>query len=76
MSTAFRAVVAYLSDWKNLVSHAAVGIGLVIVTIFLPLPLIARLGVLAAVIVLNIARTKLGRGRQAGADGELLALQK
>ena len=59
-----RGLAAYLSDWKNLLSHALVGVALVVLPLVLPLPLIGRLGVFVAIICLNLVRMSLDKRRR------------
>ena len=59
-----RGLAAYLSDWKNLLSHALVGVALVALPLVLPLPLIGSLGVFVAIICLNLVRMSLDKRRR------------
>jgi hypothetical protein len=59
-----RGLKAYLTDWKNLVSHGIVGIALVALPALLPLPLHARIAVFVAIIALNALRMKLSKRGQ------------
>lgn len=47
---------AYLTDWKNLLGHALIGIILVVFTIWAPVPGWIRILVLLAVIGFNVWR--------------------
>jgi hypothetical protein len=60
-----RGLAAYLSDWKNLASHAAVGVLLVVIPLALPLPPVGRLGVFFAIVGLNLIRMRLEKARAA-----------
>ena len=60
-----RGLAAYLSDWRNLASHAAVGVLLVVIPLALPLPPAGRLGVFLAIVCLNLLRMRLDRARKA-----------
>jgi hypothetical protein len=62
-----RGLAAYLSNWKNLLSHALVGIALVAIPLILPLPAIGRVGVFVAIVVLNLMRMRWDRRRKAAA---------
>lgn len=64
LPTFLRGLVAYLSDWKNLLSHSLVGLALVVLPLALPLPLLGRLGVFVAIIGLNLLRMSLARKRK------------
>ena len=50
---------AYLKDWKNLLGHTLVGIGIILVSAVLPLPWWGRLMVLIALVVFNIYRERI-----------------
>lgn len=62
----FKAIVDYLKDWKNLLSHSLIGIGLVLVAIFLPVPPLARIGILVLAVTLNVLRMRLEKRNAAG----------
>ena len=46
----------YLKDWKNLLAHALIGIGILLVAFFIPVELIYRVLILAAVVAFNLIR--------------------
>jgi predicted branched-subunit amino acid permease len=60
-----RALAAYLKDWKNLLAHAVVGVIILLVALLLPVPWYVRVAILAAVVLLNVARMSLERRRAA-----------
>ncbi len=62
-----RGLVAYLSDWKNLLSHALVGVALVVLPLALPLPPAGRIGAFLAIILLNTLRMRLAKRRKPAA---------
>ena len=45
MKKAFEAVINYLKDWKNLLAHAIVGVLILAVGLFLPVPPIYRIAI-------------------------------
>ena len=53
MKNFFLNIWKYLKDWKNLLGHTLVGVGIILVSAFLPLPWWGRLIVLVALIVLT-----------------------
>lgn len=55
------AVWAYLKDWKNLLTHGLIGVGILALAVFLPVPAIYRVGILLAVVAFNIGRMALTR---------------
>lgn len=65
MNNALKALVAYLKDWKNLLTHGLIGVGLVVLAVFLPVHPLIRIGILIAVVAFNIVRGKLAKSRKA-----------
>jgi len=53
------AVWKYLKDWKNLLSHSIVGVFNVLVAFVLPIPVVYRILILVAVIILNVVRMNI-----------------
>jgi hypothetical protein len=53
---------SYLTDWRNLLMHAAIGVGLVLVAVYLPVPPVVRVGIFAAVIAFNVIRMRREKG--------------
>ena len=54
----FQKVLAYLSDWKNILTHSLVGIAILFVAIWLPVEPIYRVIILILVVTFNITRMK------------------
>ncbi|MFW9933854.1 MAG: hypothetical protein ACFFDR_14555 [Candidatus Thorarchaeota archaeon] len=48
----------YLTDWKNLLTHATVGILLVLIIFFIPVDIIFRVAIFLGVIAFNILRMR------------------
>lgn len=48
----------YLTDWKNLLAHAIIGVGILAVAIFLPVKPVYRVGILVVIVVINILRMR------------------
>jgi hypothetical protein len=59
MKKVFEAVLNYLKDWKNLLSHAVVGVLILVVGLSLPILPIYRIGILVLIIALNVFRMRL-----------------
>lgn len=59
MKKIFEAVWRYLKDWKNLLSHAIVGVLILAVGLLLPIPPVYRIGILLLIIALNVFRMRL-----------------
>ncbi len=53
------ALKAYLTDWKNLLGHALLGVFFVVIAIWAPINLWLKLGIIACLIGLNILRMRL-----------------
>ena len=51
-----RGLAAYLSDWKNLLGHTLVGLGFLAAAIWVPVPVLAKLAVIAVLVVFNLSR--------------------
>jgi hypothetical protein len=71
--SALRGLGAYLSDWKNLLTHSLVGIALVVLPLALPLPALGRAGVFLAIVCLNLLRMRWDRRRKAVAAASAAA---
>lgn len=65
MRSALRALGAYLSDWKNLLSHSLVGIALVAIPLALPISPKGRLAVFFVIVGLNVLRMRWDKKRKA-----------
>lgn len=50
------AIWNYLKDWRNLLTHTLIGIGILLVAFFIPVKPIYRVLLLAAVIAFNLVR--------------------
>jgi hypothetical protein len=66
-TTVLGGVVEYLKDWKNWVMHAIIGIGILVIAAFLPVPPIVRVGLIFVVIAFNMWRMKREKRKQAEA---------
>jgi hypothetical protein len=58
MNRVFNGLKAYLTDWKNLLTHSVIGIFLLWFAVFAPISPYIRIGVLAAVVTFNVIRMK------------------
>ena len=61
MKKIFTALLAYLKDWKNILSHSLVGIGLVAIAAFSPVSWYHRIAILIGVIGLNTMRMMISK---------------
>lgn len=50
------AIWTYLKDWKNLLSHALIGVGILLAAFFIPVQPVYRIVILVAVVVFNLIR--------------------
>lgn len=64
MKKVFEAIWNYLKDWKNLLSHAIIGILILVVGLALPILPIYRIGILLFVVALNIFRMRLSENKE------------
>ena len=47
---------AYLTDWRNLLGHALLGVVFVVIAVWAPINLWLKLGIIACLIVFNVLR--------------------
>jgi len=50
---------AYLTDWRNLLGHALLGVAFVVIAIWAPINIWLKLAIIACLITLNILRMRL-----------------
>lgn len=53
---ALNAIWNYLKDWKNLLTHALIGIGILLVAFYIPVKPFYRILFLVAVVAFNLIR--------------------
>jgi len=61
MRKVFEALWTYLKDWRNLLSHAIVGVLILVVGLSLPILPVYRFGILLLIVALNIFRMRLSK---------------
>lgn len=61
MKKFFKAVIDYVKDWKNLLVHSIIGVGLLLIALFLPVNVHIRVGILLCVVLFNIIRMRLDK---------------
>lgn len=54
----FDGIKKYLTDWKNLLTHTLVGIALLLIALFAPVPPWVRILFLIVVVAFNVIRMK------------------
>ena len=57
-------IASYVKDWKNWMSHAVVGLGLLAVALFLPVAWYYRISIFIAIVILNALRMRHERMKQ------------
>ena len=50
---------AYLTDWRNLLGHALLGVLFVVIAVWAPINIWLKLAIIACLIALNILRMRL-----------------
>ena len=50
---------AYLTDWRNLLGHALLGVFFVVIAVWAPINIWLKLAIIACLITLNILRMRL-----------------
>ena len=60
----WRGLKAYLTDCKNLLGHALLGVFFVVIAVWAPINLWLKLGIIACLICLNILRMRLKAKKQ------------
>ena len=68
MKKIFVAVLNYLKDWKNLLSHTIVGVLLIVVGLALPIQPVYRIAILLLLVGLNILRKRLTEKKAAALE--------
>lgn len=63
-----RKIWEYLKDWRNLLTHSLIGVGLVAAALFIPVKPIYRIIGFCAVIAFNIVRMRLSKKQAAGEE--------
>lgn len=76
IKSVFIGLKAYLTDWRNLLGHALLGVLFVIVAIWAPINIWLKLGIIAGLIFLNILRMRnkaKTQNEKESADNELVS---
>ena len=56
--TIFNGLKVYLTDWRNLLGHALLGVMFVVIAIWAPINLWLKLAIIACLITLNVLRMR------------------
>jgi hypothetical protein len=63
-----RAVWAYVGNWKNLLTHTLIGVGIIAIAVFMPVRPIIRVAILVLVVSANVLRMRLERRAKAARE--------
>ena len=66
--TALKAIWEYLKDWKNLLTHTIIGVGILLVALVMPVEPIYRILFLVLVVGFNIIRMRREKQRESGEE--------
>lgn len=64
MKKTLKFIWAYLKDWKNWLTHSIVGVLILLVAFYLPVEPIYRIVILALVVLFNILRMRVQKGKE------------
>jgi len=53
-----KAILTYLTDWKNILAHSVLGTMSLAVMLFLPVSIFMRIGLVVLVVIFNVFRMK------------------
>lgn len=68
--TIFNGLKAYLTDWRNLLGHALLGVVFVVIAIWAPINLWLKLAIIACLITLNVLRMRAKSKKKAGKESD------
>lgn len=54
----------YLKDWKNLLTHALIGVGILLVAFLIPVKPVYRIGILILVVIFNLLRMRFEKKKE------------
>ena len=66
--TVLKAIWEYLKDWKNLLTHTIIGVGILLVALVMPVEPIYRILFLVLVVGFNIIRMRREKQRESGEE--------
>jgi hypothetical protein len=59
----------YLKDWKNLLTHSLIGVGILLVAYYLPVRPMYRILFFVAVVIFNIVRMRFEKKKELATEG-------
>ena len=68
--TIFSGLKAYLTDWRNLLGHALLGVVFVVIAIWAPINLWLKLAIIVCLITLNVLRMRATSKKKAEKETE------
>jgi diacylglycerol kinase len=60
---------AYLTDWRNLLGHALLGVVFVVVAVWAPITFWLKLVIIAALITFNVLRMRIKNQKKSAKEG-------
>lgn len=60
---------SYLTDWRNLLGHALLGVLFVVVAVWAPIPLWFKLIIIALLVTLNVLRMRMKNKKNSAKEG-------
>ena len=66
----FNGLKVYLTDWRNLLGHALLGVVFVVIAIWAPINLWLKLAIIACLITLNVLRMRAKSKKKAGKESD------
>jgi hypothetical protein len=60
----FKSFIDYIKDWKNLLTHTIIGVGILLVALLLPINIHFRIGILLVVVAFNVIRMRLEKKKE------------
>jgi len=60
---------AYLTDWRNLLGHALLGVVFVVVAVWAPITLWLKLIIIAVLITFNVLRMRIKNKKKSAKEG-------
>ena len=68
---ALKGIWTYLKDWKNLLAHALIGVGILLVALLIPVKPVYRIGILLVVVAFNLVRMRLAKRKAQAVEEEV-----
>ena len=69
LSRIWSGLKAYLTDWRNLLGHALLGVVLVVVAVWAPITLWVKLVIIAVLITFNVLRMRIKNQKKSAKEG-------